>query len=379
MFICPACHENLSREQNDFGVFWVCPSCGGRAITVPVLRKGLSRETVNSLWQGALSTSAPRLRNCPACLAPMSEVSLPVEHSVHSIEVCTRCQIVWFDMHEYESMPMTPPTPPTKTFMQSLPPEVRERYAMHVIRELERQHEIGDKEANLPEHSWQYIPALFGLPFERTRRAKTRLTWITWSLTVLIIISSIIAFYCDKDVVLLFGLVPAKLIQSGGLTLFTSVFLHGGFIHLLSNMYFLMLFGDDVEDLLGSTRYVLLLLLAALIGGLAHVLGNLDSTVPCIGASGVISGIITYYALAFPHARLGWMFRFGVIIKWVNLSSRTMFLLWFVLQLVGVWKQINGFSQVSALAHIGGVAAGALFWELDKLRNREKTKSNKTT
>jgi membrane associated rhomboid family serine protease len=359
MFVCPICHVSLSKAQNDIGIFWTCPSCRGRAATVSLLRKGLARDAVNALWLGARSASAPKRRDCPACLARMAEVSLPAALSAQTIDVCTCCQTVWFDTHEYERMP---PAPPSKA-PKPLPPETRQRLAVLEVKAL---HEIYAKEARAPDEAWKFIPAIFGLPFEHTSRVRSQLPWVTWGLTAAVVAASLAAFAGGEEAFQRFGLVPAKLAQSGGLTLFTSVFLHGGWAHLLSNMYFLVVFGDNVEDLLGKARYALLLLLAALAGGLAHVLADVSSTTPCVGASGFISGILAYYALALPQARLGWMFRWWAWIKWVNLSARNMFLLWCALQLVGVWKQIAGFSNISALAHLGGVAAGALFWAIGR-------------
>ena len=332
-----------------------------------MLRKGLTREAVNALWLGARSEFAPKRRNCPACLALMAEVSLPSAIAAQKIDVCIRCQTVWFDTHEYERMPAVPPPP--KTFMQSLPPDARERYAML---ELEAHRERCTKEAQAPDEVWKYIPAIFGLPFEHTRLERKNLPWVTWCLTGVIVVASLMAFADEEGVFLRFGLIPAKVLQSGGLTLITSVFLHGGWSHLLTNTYFLVVFGDNVEDLLGKMRYALLILLAALTGGIAHILADVGDTTPCIGASGLISGIITYYALAFPHARLGWMLRVWWRIWWVNISARNMFLLWFAVQLIGIWLQFEGFSRVSALAHIGGVAAGALFWTIGAWRDRKR-------
>jgi membrane associated rhomboid family serine protease len=106
------------------------------------------------------------------------------------------------------------------------------------------------------------------------------------------------------QIVMQFGLVPAELWRDGGITLITSFFLHGDLFHLIGNAYFLLIFGDNVEDQLGRWRYALVVLLAALAGDLLHVAADPRDTVPCIGASGGISGVIVFYALKFPQARL---------------------------------------------------------------------------
>jgi membrane associated rhomboid family serine protease len=97
--------------------------------------------------------------------------------------------------------------------------------------------------------------------------------------------------------------------------------------------------------------------------------------VPCIGASGGISGLIAFYALKFPHARLGILFRYYyVYFKWIQFPAWVAFILWILLQFWGAYKQIAGFSNVSALAHLGGTALGVLLWAVWK-----KTESQPAT
>lgn len=126
------------------------------------------------------------------------------------------------------------------------------------------------------------------------------------------------------------------------------------------------MFGDNVEDFLGHARYALLLVGASLAGDLIHIFFEPKGELPCIGASGGISGVIMFYALQFPRARLVQMFRFGLVIRWVRFSAWTAILVWIGLQLFGVWEQISGVSNVSALAHLGGAAFGAGFWFLSR-------------
>src|SRR4030095_6138117 len=107
-----------------------------------------------------------------------------------------------------------------------------------------------------------------------------------------------------------FGFIPTEAWRYGGLTILTSFFLHGSILHLIGNLYFFLIFGDDVEDYLGRWRYVLVILTATVLGDIVHLLANANSTVPAIGASGGISGVIVFYALQFPRARVGILFRF---------------------------------------------------------------------
>jgi len=162
-----------------------------------------------------------------------------------------------------------------------------------------------------------------------------------------------------------FGVVPHKTLAiltghaHGGpavalLPLFTSMFLHGSFLHLAGNMLALWIFGDNIEDYLGHFTYLLAYLGCGMTGGLVHILLNLSSNVPTIGASGAIAGVMGAYFILYPRARvLTWFFIFIVWLPaWLVLGY------WFFVQFVGV-SQIAD-TGVAVWAHIGGFAAGVI-------------------
>jgi len=109
---------------------------------------------------------------------------------------------------------------------------------------------------------------------------------------------------------------------------------------------------------------LLLVFLAAFTGDLLHIMADPRGEIPCVGASGGIAGLTAFYALKFPHARLGILLRIGFIFipKWVSFPAWCAFLLWLLLQFWGAYEQIAGFSNVSALAHLGGTAVGVALW-----------------
>jgi membrane associated rhomboid family serine protease len=118
-----------------------------------------------------------------------------------------------------------------------------------------------------------------------------------------------------------------------------------------------------VENAIGPWRWLLLLMGAALGGDLLHVLFDPHGDLPCIGASGGISGLLVFYALKFPHARLGMLWRFAIIYyRWIQLPAWVAFVFWIILQAWGAFQQLHGLSNVSALAHLGGVTVGFLCW-----------------
>jgi membrane associated rhomboid family serine protease len=139
---------------------------------------------------------------------------------------------------------------------------------------------------------------------------------------LLIIGASTFAFTQLHEIVSRFGLIPAQAMRSGGLTFLTSFFLHAGVLHLVGNIYFLFVFGNDVENFLRPLRYFTLVALAAFIGDLAHIAADPSSQIPCVGASGGIAGVITFYALNFPEVKLGFLLRYGWWwFRWIRLPG----------------------------------------------------------
>jgi len=358
VFQCPNCHVFLRRAQTKAGVFWFCSSCSGRSATIALLRRHIERETVNALWNHARATGLPRARSCPSCGNRMAEVQISTASPNTRIDVCTRCQFVWFDPREYETLPKQQQH---DSFLKSLPPEARERIAMLEVEAIQKAAD-SNRDHSGPAETWHYIPALLGLPIEQEPGSLSPIPWATWSLAAAIAVFSITALTDLEPVIQRFGLIPSDPLRLGGLTLATSFFLHGGLFHLLSNLYFLLIFGDNVEQALGRWKFLLLVALATLSGEVAHIVGSGGADVPCVGASGGIAGILTFYAFAFPHARMGLFLRWGVLLKWVSASAHTLFFVWFLMQGFGVWLQLTGLSNVSYLAHLGGVAAGIIFW-----------------
>ncbi len=138
--------------------------------------------------------------------------------------------------------------------------------------------------------------------------------------------------------------------------LVTSIFLHSGWMHVLGNMLYLWVFGDNVEDRLGHGRYLLFYLTAGIIGGLAQVLADPALTIPVLGASGAIAGVLGAYVVSYPHARVETLIPPFFIVR---IRALIFILLWFGLQLLnGVASLAEGLNQVAWWAHIGGFMGG---------------------
>ncbi len=135
----------------------------------------------------------------------------------------------------------------------------------------------------------------------------------------------------------------------------TYAFLHGSFMHLIGNMLFLWVFGDNVEDAMGHVRYLIFYLLCAAAGGFAYAILDVNSDVPLIGASGAVAGVVAAYLMLHPRVKV-WVLVLGRVP--LRLSARWVLGAWVVYQIVNA--VIAGDSQVAWIAHVGGLAAGAL-------------------
>jgi len=276
------------------------------------------------------------------------------------IDVCTRCHFLWFDPSEFEALPAQPAPPPEA----EVPPEAREIMARAEAQRIAAHHgPPGGIASDAPGEMWKYLPALLGMPVEYDSPDLRHLPWMTWIVVALATGVSLAGFSHMEGAIRQYALVPAAPWRHGGLTLLTSFLLHGGIFHLISNMYFLLVFGDNVEDVLGKGAYLGLLAGAALVGDLLHIVFDPRPQVPVVGASGGISGVILYYALAFPRARLGlllrlWFFYF----RWISLPAYAYVAFWVLLQILGAFQQLAGVTNVSALAHLGGASVGVIVW-----------------
>jgi membrane associated rhomboid family serine protease len=295
-------------------------------------------------------------RGCPFCHRPMEQFQ--IAQPAMTLDACRPCKVVWFDPGEFEEVPEGVIETPDELQLRGL-----EAFAVHKLEELvEQQRREGMVAGDPPDENWKWIPAFFGLPVKIEAAGLSCWPWMTWLLSAIIATIAIGAFFDLESAVYRFGLIPAEAWRYGGATLLTSFFLHGGIWHLLGNLYFLLLFGNNVEDYLGRWRFAGLILLSTLAGDFLHILADPQSTVPCIGASGGISGIITFYALEFPRARLGFFVLVRLSIGWVQIPAWAALAMWLLLQCVIAYEQVAGFGHVSALAHLGGAATGFVMW-----------------
>ncbi len=153
---------------------------------------------------------------------------------------------------------------------------------------------------------------------------------------------------------------PELALASPAITLLTSQFLHGGWMHLIGNMLYLWIFGNNVEDAMGHVRFVIFYFLSGIAAALAQAIPNPDSTLPMIGASGAISGVLGAYLLLYPHARVLVLIPLGFYSRLVHVPAMLVLGFWFVLQLINSALADPRAGGVAWGAHIGGFIAGMM-------------------
>jgi hypothetical protein len=198
------------------------------------------------------------------------------------------------------------------------------------------------------------------------------------AVNIIIIGLNIIAFLWElaqgpdlKEVFYLYGIVPLRYSNpeiaahftgfGQYLPFLTSMFLHGGFLHIIMNMWFLYIFGDNIEDRLGHIRYLIFYLVCGVAAGVIHLLTNLNSNIPTIGASGAISGVMGAYLLLYPRSKILTLIFIFFFIQFVEIPAFIFLGIWILLQLFSAGLTRSNVGGVAFWAHIGGFVAGLIF------------------
>ena len=180
------------------------------------------------------------------------------------------------------------------------------------------------------------------------------------------------------------GVIPTSLLQdtplptnlrwvSPEMTLLTSMFLHGGFMHLAGNMLYLWIFGDNIEDILGKPVFLLFYFICGIVAALSQALPDPSSQIPMIGASGAISGVLGAYVVFFPKEKIKVAIPFGFFLQILRLPAYVVLIFWFILQLINGANAGSG-GGIAFGAHIGGFVAGLVLAPILAVVTRKKTK-----
>lgn len=354
---CPACADKLAEVRSQTTVVDICVRCRGiwfdKGEFANFLR-GLTKHKDTSL---AISSQAksPLLKDspdkdkkdrlCPRCHQVMRIYYIYDFDAI--LDQCPQCQGVWTDRAEVPKIAGygIEDSPLKNTIEGSM---IRDQSVKDLI-DL-------SKTTRWPTIlTWFFLPKII-LPLTdlNPRRKEPYMTKLIIIFCSFVFVGQMAFAPRTESLLDQFGLVPANFLSVG---LFTSMFLHADFLHLISNMFFLWLFGDNVEDKFSPLGYVILFVYCGLSASLLHSLMHYGEMTPVIGASGAVSGIMGAYMFFYPHAKIKTFFLYRIVYVPAFVWLGT----WFLAQLFfGVLYTSEEFGNIAWSAHIGGFLFGAL-------------------
>ena len=208
--------------------------------------------------------------------------------------------------------------------------------------------------------------------------------FVTLSLVILNVAIFLLEFVMGDNVNVLFyrfGMIPARLANNWTdpgtlMTLFTSMFLHGGWAHLIGNMVYLWIFGDNIEDRMGHVRFILVYLCAGVAASLVEVFVDPTVNIPTVGASGAIAGVLGAYFILYPRSRITTLIFFGFFIRLIKMPALFVLGLWIIFQLFYGLSNLSlseANSGVAYFAHIGGFIGGMILIKLFRHQRKEQS------
>jgi membrane associated rhomboid family serine protease len=188
-------------------------------------------------------------------------------------------------------------------------------------------------------------------------------------LNILVFLLQLVADTEGERIVYAYGAIPHNIVSFEStqpihpiLTIFTSMFMHGGVFHIFGNMLYLWIFGNNIEDRLGHIRFILFYLSCGIVAALSHALTASGSDVPMIGASGAVSGVLGAYLLLFPMARIHTVIFLGFFVQTVQIPALIVIGFWAIIQVVNglIMQGMPGQGGIAWFAHAGGFLAGLI-------------------
>ncbi len=198
-------------------------------------------------------------------------------------------------------------------------------------------------------------------------------------LNIIVFLFFLLAGASQNALVEKYALIPANFTAHPGLAsfknIFTSMFMHGGWAHILGNMLYLWIFGDNVEDRMGHFKYLVFYLAGGVAASLAHIYTNPTSQIPTVGASGAIAAVLGAYLVLYPHSRILTFIPLGFFLQLRPLPASIVLGFWFVLQLFEGFLTLGGpdVGGVAVWAHVGGFIFGATIAFLFARRNEPRS------
>jgi membrane associated rhomboid family serine protease/Zn-finger nucleic acid-binding protein len=369
---CPVCRIGLDRLSCDGIKVDSCPECRGIWLNAGDLKPYIdgilakdesiphdSVELHRSIV--ALRDLGESMRPCPHCNEGMNKFNYAADSNI-ILDKCSECEGLWVDEKEILELAIFAKGNP---LLDRLGTSLA-GFAADRERKLEKIEILREINMRTPVGGRIMLPIILPL---RDDLHRTITPFVTFSLIVLNVLG--LGAIRVPEMFETFGLVPADLLSGENYHgILTYIFFHGSVLHLIGNMWYLWVFGGNIEESFGHIRFLFFFLFAGLVAGFAHVAVNPDSVMPCIGASGAISGILGAYQLLHPSARI----RTFVLYRLIDIPAQWYIGFWLALQLVPgiVIQSAVGETHIAFFTHIGGFIAGIVIAHIYRTVNARK-------
>jgi len=334
-------------------------------VSIPTLKNSAGPDFLRALRHKPVY-SRDTARRCPLCHHRMDAMDMGTGTQAVTLDACWECQLIWFDPSEFQRV-HPPPLPGDKAVAPPPFPKVapaRSQAGPPPAPETAVPDGPGDDRSGFglcwPDSAWQFLPGILGMPIELGENRLRDRPVVTWGLAGAMTLIFVLLVAADRlfDAVQAWGFIPNEWPRQAGLTLVTSFFLHAGWWHLIGNMYFFVIFGDNVEDRLGWWKFALLLAAAHFGGLMLHSARGGAGDIPCVGASAGISGVIAYYAVVFRRAKIGVFGGVLTAFHFLRMPAIVGLVLYTALQLLGAYLSSGETAGVAYFAHLGGLGVG---------------------
>lgn len=344
-------------------MFWSCSSCDGRVATVDFLRNGADHEAVNALWQAVRTPLEPSRRVCPSCARPMRIAVVQSDAWTVPIDACATCQCVWFDRGEIERLGKR-----SSRAARTLSPRAREVLARAEVGGL-----AADAEANFdPDvETWQDVLAALGFPVVLDRAGTTARPWIVIGLVTTMLFSGLAALTTAPGLVTTLGFPNGSSFAAWCASFVGSPWVTASWWSLVPTLYFLAVFGGEVELALGRARFVGFALLAVAAGHAGFLVTEPGPDVVHVGAGALVSACLAFFVSLFPRARIYFAARVvpWLWLRFLALPAWLWFALWLATLLVQAVRPERHAMATSSLAgSLLGIGVGGLARWIERLR-----------
>lgn len=367
---CPVCQTTLRPVRRSDLEIEVCPRCGGSFFDRGEFKETLDQlltsdevpEAVLELKHGPSATTQldEPLRQCPRCQGRMAKFNYCYDSDI-ILDRCERCGSIWADRGEVlKCAQYRKGNPKLDRLAGSIADNARRQQAWQDAAEAGSEL---SRRVPYPSFAWYYLPSLIPLGDDNPRERIPVVTIGLIAANVLAMLVVMLGFGFDPSrgerLYQVLGLVPAEVRAGAFWTLVTHTFLHAGVFHLAGNMLFLWVFGDNVEDRLGRLPFLGFYLLCGVTAGLAQVLLEPAAQLPCVGASGAISGVLAAYLVFYPHACIRTLIA-GFVIE---VPAAAYIGIWVAFQVLFAvtYRSLAVAGGVAWFAHLGGFAGGLAF------------------